>query len=194
MTITGCAPSPSGGELLAQAREINFEMKEVVAELQLYIYDGDWDVPTYGIQPKKCGAEGYRFDFIRSTPTDREWRLPQGSPRQTADDLMRWLEEHEWTDIVLRSFTDGIADITVTARNPSAHIDDLLITVSPGKVTDGITLRTTSTCEPGDNSDLSDLMFPEGFDGYTFPKSEHPTAEPHFEWAPGDKPTPTPTP
>ena len=193
MTLTGCAPT--GKDLFTQAQTVNTTAKEAVAELQLYLYDSIWDVGTYGEIPEACGADGYRFKFSRWAhgSADAPWRLPQGTPKATADDVITWLEEHGWTGIVFRSYTGGVTDVTITTRKPDAHIDDLLITISPGEATDGINLDATTTCEPGNVDVLSELMFPDGLSEYTSPLSEHPSAEPFFGMAP-DSPTPGPRP
>ncbi|MFF5624465.1 hypothetical protein ACFY5A_03805 [Microbacterium sp. NPDC012755] len=192
-TTTGCAPT--GKDLFTQAQTVNATAKHAVAELQLYLHDGDWDVDNYGERPDPCGADGYRFKFTRSTigNYDTPWRLPQGSVDAQAEDITAWLEEHGWTGIVFRSYTGGVTDVTITTRKPDAHIDDLLITIGSGPASDGIILDTTTTCEAGSWIDLVDLMFPDGFKGATTPQSEHPTAEPFFGMAP-DSPTPGPRP
>jgi hypothetical protein len=193
MTLTGCAPT--GTDLFDQARQVNATAKEAVAELQLYLFDGVWDVDNYGEIPESCGANGYRFSFTRSTigDFDAPWRLPQGTVDAQAGDITAWLEEHGWSGIVFRSYTGGVTDVTITTRKPDAHIDDLLITNGPGEATDSINLRTTTTCEPGSKRDLRHLMFPDGLSEYTSPLSEHPSAEPFFGMAP-DSPTPGPRP
>ncbi|WP_341941035.1 hypothetical protein [Microbacterium sp. LWH10-1.2] len=193
MTLTGCAPT--GKELFTQAQTVNATAKHAVAELQLYLFDGDWDIGTYGEIPESCGADGYRFKFTRSAigNYDAPWRLPQGSVEAQAEDITAWLEDHGWTGIVFRSYTGGVTDVTITTRKPDAHIDDLLITIGPGEATDSINLRTTTTCEPGNVDTLADLMFPGGLSDYTSPLSEHPSAEPFFGMAP-DSPTPGPRP
>jgi hypothetical protein len=193
MTLTGCAPT--GKDLFAQAQTVNATAKEAVAELQLYLFDGDWEVDTYGEIPEGCGADGYLFKFSRSKVGSSEdrWRLPQGDPELQAEDVMSWLEEHGWSGIVFRSYTGGVTDVTITTRKPDAHIDDLLIDISPGKNLDAITLDATTTCEPGNATALFDLMFPDGGWDYTSPLSEHPSAEPFFGMAP-DSPTPGPRP
>ena len=94
MTLTGCAPT--GKDLFAQAQTVNATAKEAVAELQLYLHDGDWDVDDYGERPDSCGADGYKFSIDRSTigDFDAPWRLPQGTVDAQAEDITSWLEEH----------------------------------------------------------------------------------------------------
>ena len=193
MTLTGCAPT--GKDLFAQAQTVNATAKEAVAELQLYLHDGDWDVDDYGERPDSCGADGYKFSIDRSTigDFDAPWRLPQGTVDAQAEDITSWLEEHGWSGIEFRSYTGGVTDVTITTRKPDAYIDDLLITIGPGEATDSISLRTTTTCEPGNQRDLMNLMFPDGLKGATTPQSEHPSAEPFFGMA-SDSPSPGPRP
>lgn len=178
--------------------------KAAVAELQLHLHDGEWDaLYAYGEIPEPCGADGYRFTFDRSTRADSGWRLPEGTPEAQAEHLVAWLGQHDWTDIVVRSYTGIVTDVTITARKPDAHVDDLLITLSPGDVADGVSLRTATTCQPGSHQDLADLMFPTGMRDVSSPRTEHPSAEPFFGTAenspsPGPRPAPleypTPTP
>ncbi|MDQ0649611.1 hypothetical protein QFZ53_003807 [Microbacterium natoriense] len=193
MTLTGCAPT--GKDLFTQAQTVNATAKQAVAELQLYLYDGDWDVDNYGEIPDSCGADGYRFSFTRSTTGnyDAPWRLPQGTIDAQAEDITAWLEEHGWSGIVFRSYTGGVTDVTITTRKPDARIDDLLITIGSGPASDGIILDATTTCEPGSKRDLRHLMFPDGLSEYTSPLSEYPSAEPFFGMAP-DSPSPGPRP
>jgi hypothetical protein len=193
MTLTGCAPT--GEDLFTQAQTVNATAKQAVAELQLYLHDGIWDVGTYGEIPDSCGADGYLFKFSRSTVGnyDAPWRLPQGTVDAQAEDITAWLEEHGWSGIVFRSYTGGVTDVTITTRKPDARIDDLLITIGSGPASDGINLRTTTTCEPGNIDELTSLMFPDGLSEYTSPLSEHPSAEPFFGMAP-DSPSPGPRP
>ncbi|MFF7291463.1 hypothetical protein ACFY9N_02910 [Microbacterium sp. NPDC008134] len=154
-------------------------MKAEISSLQLHIFNGEWDVVEYGDIAASCGS-GYRFNLHRATPLGAEWRLPRESIRAQADDIVRWLEEKDWRGIVNRSYPTGLGTATIEASKPAAHIDDLLVKISTGKVADGISVRATGACEPGDIEELDELMFPDGFSGNTFPPTEHPTETPKF--------------
>ncbi|MFS0852993.1 hypothetical protein [Microbacterium sp. 179-I 3D4 NHS] len=125
------------------------------------------------------------------------WRLPQGSAAAAAEDLMAWLAENGWSRIRRWSYSEEISQLSVEAEKPSAHIDDLLITISPGKVMDWVRLKVQGTCEPGDGDELYELMYPDGLEDREERPLEHPTAEPKFglaEQTPSLTPSPTPTP
>ncbi|MFJ2370846.1 hypothetical protein [Microbacterium sp. NPDC087665] len=189
MLTTGCAPTSV--ELYQQARDSNLAIKREIADLQLHIFDGAWEVSKYGDIPEGCGANGYRFTFGRSTPPDDGWRLPQESTQAKLDALMAWLHEHGWSNIRLLSYTGDVTSTSIEAEKPSAHIDDLLINFMPGIGNDIIILRIGGTCEPGDAGELIDLMFPEGVGGRDWAAPEHPSTEPKFGLA---TPSPTATP
>ncbi len=189
LSMAGCAPS--GIALYDQARSINSSVKKEISLLQLRILDGEWDVQKYGDIPSKCGSDGYRFAFGRSTPHNDGWRLPDGSPDQTIDALSEWFGEHGWSGIAVRTFSGDVQDLVLEARKPSAHIELVVITVATGKSRDWIDIDVTSTCEPGSEEELVDLMFPAGLNGRDWSQPEHPSAEPKFGFV---TPTPPATP
>ncbi|MFJ2370847.1 hypothetical protein [Microbacterium sp. NPDC087665] len=189
MTAAGCAPA--GAELYQQARDANLTMKQEIAALQLHIFDGEWDVSQYGDIAEACGANGYRFVFGRSTPLDDGWRLPEESTEAKLDALMAWLDEHGWSNIRLLSYSGDVTSTSIEAEKPSAHIDDLLLTFTPGIRNDIVNLGITGTCEPGDKWELRDLMYPDDLENYEERPTEHPSTEPKFGLA---TPSPTPTP
>jgi hypothetical protein len=195
MTSTACAPT--GAELYARAKHANLRMKAEVAALQMQIYDGEWDAGEYGDLTHNCGSLGYRFVFDRSTPNTRGWRLPHATADATAQALMAWLHESGWSGIRKRSYGEGISVVSVEAEKPSAHVDDLLLSISHGEAMDSILLSVKGTCEPGDGDDLHEQMYPDGLENYEERPLEHPTAEPKFgsaEPTPTLTPPPTPTP
>lgn len=189
MTATGCAPS--GADLYWQARDVNLTMKQEIADLQLHIFDGEWSASEYGEIPSECGANGYRFSMRRTAPYDDGWRLPQETTQAKAEALVAWLDEHDWSGIIFRSYTGGVTSVTIEAQKPEAYVDDLLINLTTGVANDVLSLRVTGTCEPGDKWELRDLMYPDGLGDYEEHPTEHPTTEPKFGLA---KPSPTPTP
>lgn len=192
MITTGC--SGADGELLSRAKSIHEDMRDEVAAFQLNVFDGAWLVSGYGGVPEQCGLDGYRFSFMRSTPLEDGWRLPHGTIRQNADDLMKWLEENGWSGIILRTYTEGVSSVTIEAEKTSAHVEDLLVTISSGTAHDIVDVRVTGTCEPGSQKELRELIFPEGTSGLTPPESEYPTAVPEFGLGARDSgPTASPT-
>jgi hypothetical protein len=185
----GCAPT--GADLYTQARKVNVSMKEEIAAFQLSIFDGEWGTGEYGDIPVRCGSNGYRFSFDRGTPLEDGWWMPQESTEAKMAAMMKWLDEHGWSEIRSLSYSGGVTSTSIEAKKPSAHIDDLLITFSPGEANDIVSVRVMGTCEPGDQSELRDLMYPDGLTEYEERPTEHPTTEPKFGLA---TPAPTPSP
>lgn len=187
MALTGCVPN--GPELYLQAKDVYASMREKVAELQVHVYDGEWDLPGWGVAPEKCGSKGYRFSFTRTTPLDDGWWLPQQTTEDKVDALMQWLDQNGWSEVRMRTYSGGVTAVNIEAKYPDAHVQDILITVTTGPANDIVHLKVTGTCEPGDDSELWELMFPDGYPGSDAPQSVHPSVEPPF----GDAaPTSTP--
>jgi hypothetical protein len=164
-------------ELFERAREVNFAYKRAVADVQVQIFDGDWDLTGYGDFPDACASGGYEFDLIRYTPEG--WHLNE-SPEAIADRVAAWLSEHGWTDIKTRGYSGEIADVVVEAEYPEKHVDLLVVDISPGEVFDSVTISATSTCEPGDAHTISTMRRPGDGEREKLPASEHPTAPPSF--------------
>jgi hypothetical protein len=189
MAATGCAPT--GLDLYSRARDVNMTMKEEIAAFQLYVFDGEWDAAEYGDIPQPCGANGYKFFFRRTTPLDDGWWMPQESTEAKMAAMMKWLEEHGWSEIRSRTYSDGVTSTSIEAKKSSGHVDDLLISFSPGEANDIVSVRVTGSCEPGDQAELRHLMFPDGLNGRDWSGPEHPASEPKFGLA---TPAPTPSP
>ncbi|WP_046014134.1 hypothetical protein [Microbacterium sp. SA39] len=168
----------SDADLFDQAREVNFTYKAAVADVQLQILDGEWEIDQYGDRPQSCDSDGYRFRMSRATPP--EWHL-DGTPAEAAERIGAWLDENGWTDITARTYTDGITDIVVEARNPDAHIDRLTVDISPGDNYDIGTIYADSTCQPGDSHTIASAMLPKDSAQAT-PRAllEHPADPPSF--------------
>lgn len=191
MMTAGC--SPSGHDLYGQAHDVYSSMREEVADLQLYVFDGEWDLGGWGVIPEECGSSGYRFAFSRTTPLDDGWWLPQETTEAKADAIMRWLDEHGWSDIRLLTYSGGVASVNIEASNPAAHVEDLLVTLTPGTANDIVHLKVTGSCESGSQAELRALMFPDGVSDLNAPERAHPSVLPPFG-LPAPSPTPTPTP
>lgn len=164
-------------ELFNQARATNFAYKAAVADVQLQILDGDWDLTGYGDAPDPCGKDGYEFDLTRRTPEG--WRI-DGTPMDAADRIATWLDENGWTSVMARGYDGEIADVVVEAKYPSKHVELLIIDISPGELFDSVTIYATSTCEPGDYLVINDLRRPGDGDREIQPSAEHPAAPQSF--------------
>jgi hypothetical protein len=164
-------------ELLDQAQTINRKYKDAVGQVQLQILDGDWEVVTYGDGPEKCGHSGYKYDLIRYTPSG--WHL-DGTPMEVADRVATWLDENGWTDVKARGYSGEIADVVVEAKYPAKHVELLIIDISPGELFDSVAVYATSTCEPGDAHQISEMRRPGKGEREKLPATEHPTDKPSF--------------
>ncbi|MGN7966981.1 hypothetical protein ACTJKK_12975 [Microbacterium sp. 22179] len=160
-------------ELFERAREVNFAYKRAVADVQVQIFDGDWDLTGYGDFPDACASGGYEFDLIRYTPEG--WHLNE-SPEAIADRVAAWLSEHGWTDIKTRGYSGEIADVVVEAEHPGNYVESLVVDISPGDLYDHVALYATSTCEPGDWHVIAEMRRPGDAPKEQQPATEHPTA------------------
>ncbi|MBQ3358772.1 MAG: hypothetical protein IJG47_07720 [Microbacterium sp.] len=178
-------------QLFDRAHDVNFEFKEAIADAQLQILDGMWEIGGlgYGESPRSCGTSGYSFELRRDTPP--EFKL-ENSAAETAEHIGAWLDDHGWSSISIRTDSEGIADIVIEAKKPDAFVDRMLVDVKPAPETyDIVTVTATSTCEPGDWKTIEDLRRPaeltDTIDLELKPESEHPTAAPSFGYTPDGK-------
>ena len=177
LVMSGCGEPMTDEELFEQARAVNFEYKAQVADVQIQIFDGEWDVTGYGDSPEKCGKDGYEFDLIRYTPEG--WHL-DAAPMAIAESLAEWMGENGWTNVKIRGYSGEIADVVVEGAFPEAHVKLLVADISPGELYDHVALYATSTCEPGDAHTISTMRRPGEGVREKLPASEHPTAPPSF--------------
>ena len=182
-------------ELLTEARDANFEFKAVVAQVQLQLVDGDWWLTDYGAAPEDCsdGGDNYEYYLTRQFPpvangtTDPVgWRFTE-APVDTVARVGQWLDEHGWTDIRHRTYSDGIDNVVLQAKNEDAGVSRLDIDVNPGKTFDSVSITAYSTCHPGDSHRINDLLMP--YDSYAppitdLPPAEHPSAPQFFGLTP----------
>jgi hypothetical protein len=134
----------------------------------------------WGVVPEACGSDGYRFAFSRTTPLDDGWWLPQETTEAKADAIMLWLDEHGWSGIRLLTYSGGVASVNIEASNAAAHVEGLLITLTAGPANDIVHLKVTGSCEPGSQTELRDLMFPDGVSALSVPQRAHPSVVPPF--------------
>ena len=185
MTLSGCAVAVSDEELFEQARGVYMDYRSAAADVQVAVLDADWVIDDYGDTPNACGQDGYSFRSVHSTPSG--WRI-EGTPSEAADRLAGWLSANGWSDVKKRTYSEGTAYVVVEATKPDAHVDQLTVDISPGKLYDSTTIYAYSTCEPGDALVISDLRrpgYPE--DEATLekkPSEEHPLAERSFGYTP----------
>ncbi|MFF7291236.1 hypothetical protein ACFY9N_01750 [Microbacterium sp. NPDC008134] len=165
-------------ELFEQAREVNFAYKAPVADVQVSVFDGEWQIWDYGDAPKKCGGDQYKYAMTRTTPEG--WRL-DSTPLELAEDVAAWLDENGWSDIKTRGYSGEIADVVVEAEYPEKYVDLLIVDISPGEVFDAVTVSATSMCQPGSWRELVREQVPGFADNdpielHDDRKAEQPTA------------------
>ncbi|MGO2751956.1 MAG: hypothetical protein ACTIA6_18040 [Pseudoclavibacter sp.] len=178
-------------ELFAQARDANFEFKAAVAQVQLQLVDGDWEMTDYGAAPDDCsdGGDKYEFQMERYYPATngpatewKGWRFNE-EPMDIVFRVGQWLDEHGWTDIRHRTYSEKVDNVVLQAKNADAGVSRLDIDINPGKTFDSVSITAYSTCHPGDHQRIFQLQTP--YDSYAppttdLPLSEHPTASPQF--------------
>lgn len=202
LALTGCAnegdamATPTGDELVAQAKQHYLDYRGVTNELQALIFDGPWEVPdgSYGMVPSSsgCPADSYKFELTRSTHVDPDTQEAlSGAVRAHLTDAGYEVEgqdlgsgEVQSTDVIVRKQRD---------------FSLLMVTfVSNGNVL----VTATTTCWPGDEHELADLLFGDAVlsEGY-LPREESPSdplffgvtpGEPAFGQTPAPSSTPTP--
>ncbi|MBQ3358771.1 MAG: hypothetical protein IJG47_07715 [Microbacterium sp.] len=186
--ISGCGGPVSDEQLFDRAKQVSFSFRAAIAEVQVELLDGKWEITGYGDAARRCG-DGYAFDLRRDTPP--YFRLTD-SASTSADLAAAWLNENGWTDIRLQRYDGEIADVVVHARKVDAEVESLSIDFKPDPDSyDIITIIATSTCSPGDWTTITDLARP----GYpadranleTAPAAEHPSAPQSFGYTPDGK-------
>lgn len=175
----------ASGSLFDSARTTNLAFKSEVSAVQEQLWADDWEVVQYGDTPEACGDDSYSFSLRRDLPLPDAtgWRLPE-EPSAMRDRLARWLEDAGYSDVTGLSYTDGVDELTLTARNENAGIAELTIQFHPGDVQDGISLTATGTCHPGSARDLTAELFPGFYENSSLewppPATERPDATPIF--------------
>lgn len=198
LVLTGCTnegdgmATPTGDELVAQAKQHHLDYREVTNGVQALIYDGPWEAPggSFGMQPAGAGCpdNSYKFDLARTTKVDPAQHAEQSAAVQ------KYLIDagYELDGMDLGSGEMQSSDVIVRKQGDFSL---LMVTF----ITNGNVLVTATTkCWPGDRYELSDLMFggvnlSEGY----LPREESPSDPLFFGVTPGEPafgPTPTPTP
>ena len=186
VALTGCATG--GGDevpneaLFAEAKTVNHTFKAAVADVQLRVLDDSWIVNSYGDLPSDCNNDaGYTFYLDRTTPDG--WRI--GGPAiDAAKDLGAWMGTNGWADVALRTYSEGIESVVITASNPDAFVEEIVIDITPGELMDTAVVTADSTCEPGSQNQLIEALIP-GFPLHEIgktqrPETEHPNDTPIF--------------
>lgn len=183
LSLSGCqGEGPvTGAELFDEAKQVNTAFKEAVGAVQLQVFDGEWTVEEYGDVPWKCDADGYSFDLGRATP--HGWRI-DGEPLQAAKELGAWMDDEGWTEVSVKTYSGEVADVVLVASNPDRKVSEITVDFSPGELFDSVTVRATSTCEPGSWVDLLKELIPgaptDPPAGISRPETERPDAAPLF--------------
>lgn len=195
VALTGCVNggdgmTPTGDELVAQAKQHYLDYRSITNDVQALIYDGPWEaeIGSFGMQPSAagCGDNGYKFDLTRTTQVDPD---AQGALR---DEVRRHLTDagFEVEDQDLGSGDAQSSDVIVREQG---DFSQLMVTF----IANGSVLVTATTkCWPGDRAELSKLIFggvtlSEGY----LPREESPSDPLFFGVTPGEPafgPTPSP--
>jgi hypothetical protein len=186
--MTGCGEQMTNEELLDQARDVNFTFKTALGDVQMQVFDGDWEVTDYGGSSWGCES-GFAFSFRRDTLP--QWKLNEPT-REAAQRIATWLDDNGWQNIKTQGYSGDIANIVIHAEKPEAYVDRLMIDISPDPDTyDIATISADSTCEPGDLERLDAIRRPglhtEAEHLEDVPSTEHPTAKPSFGYTPDGK-------
>ena len=172
--------TPTGDELVAQAKQHYLDYRTVTNDVQALIFDGAWeaDIGSYGMQPSPegCGDGTYRFDFTRTTKVAEE---EQDAARDRVLSYLKASYEIEGQDL-----GSGDSQSTDLIVNKQGDFSQLMVTF----IANGSVLVTAITkCWPGDADELSDLIFGDVnlAEGY-LPAEESPSDPLFFGITPGE--------
>ncbi|MGO4489871.1 hypothetical protein [Microbacterium sp. 2RAF4] len=184
--------TPTGDELVAQAKDHYFDYRGVTNDVQALIFDGPWAVGdgAYGMEPAGAGCPdgSFKFDLARTTavPTEKHEALSAV--------VQKHLEDAGY-DIDGQELGSGESASTDVIVREQGDFSLLMVTfIASGKVL----VTATTKCWPGDRAELSKLIFGGVYlsEGY-LPREESPSDPLFFGVTPGEPafgPTPTPTP
>lgn len=164
----GDAPASTGEQLYDEAKARYLPYKTRVNSAQREVFDGEWQITTYGDFPQMCQSEvGQRDDtyqFVTSVHlTDATEVIGDNLP-ETASGLADRLEADGWSNVQVTDISsERTESVTVQASDSSQHVDLLMVSFDGGL--DGehpmITLTASSDCGNGRSLDLVDMMFPD---------------------------------
>ena len=145
--------TPTGNELVAQAKQHYLDYRTVTNDVQALIFDGPWeaDIGSFGMQPSPegCGDGTYRFDLTRTTQVDQ---VEQDAAR---DRVLSYLTTAGY-EIEGQDLGSGDSQSTDLIVNRQGDFSQLMVTF----IANGSVLVTAITkCWPGDADELSDLIF-----------------------------------
>lgn len=184
--------TPTGDELVAQAKQHYFDYRSITNDVQALIYDGPWEAETgsFGMQPSAagCGDNGYKFDLTRTTQVDPD---AQDALR---DEVRRYLADAGF-ELEGQELGSGKAQSSDVIVRQQGDFSLLMVTF----IANGSVLVTATTkCWPGDRNEISREIFggvtlSEGY----LPREESPSDPLFFGVTPGEPAfgsTPTPSP
>ncbi|WP_157432207.1 hypothetical protein [Agromyces italicus] len=183
--------TPTGDELVTQAKQHYFDYRAVTNDIQALIDEGPWEarIGSFGMQPSSAGCPdgSYNFSLTRSTHVD------PAEHDELADAVRTYLEDagYEYEGVNLGSAESGSSDVIVRKQGDFSL---LMVTF----IHNGNVLVSAETkCWPGDDNELSDAIFGDAIlsEGY-LPREEAPSDPLFFGVTPGQPefgPTPTPT-
>lgn len=175
--LCGCgASSVSDEELYERAREQNAAFKEAVASVQELVHTGEWEVYTYGATPTACDG-GYKFEMSRALPPPA--LPPDTDARARADEIAAAMDADGWSDVVVRTYSEGIGHVIVQASHE--YVERIDVDINPGEAATGVLIRAESACFEGDLDALRPILNPQWPRGdHEYPTRETPDATPVF--------------
>lgn len=163
----------NSNELYEAAKGHYVDYRVAVAKVQEHLAPGEWESAKYGDGPGACDdLQQYGFDLRRDVGNGNGWRL-KSSPEDSASDLASWFESNEWKNVETKSLGNGA--MSVAASLPGV-IDRIVVQFLTGEAADGISLRATTECFPGDQDALYDKLSGETTD-WLSAKLYQPTSE-----------------
>ncbi|MGW9158917.1 hypothetical protein [Microbacterium sp. NPDC055665] len=196
LALTGCTDgdgraTPTGDDLVAQAKQHYLDYREVTNGAQALIFDGPWEAPggSFGMEPSGAGCPdgSYKFSLARSTEVDPE----QHAERSAA--VQKYLMDagYELDGMELGSGESKSTDVIVRKQGDFSLL--MVTFIANGSVS----VTATTRCWPGDRYELGDQLFGDAnlSEGY-LPREESPSDPLFFGVTPGEPafgPTPKPT-
>ncbi|MFJ4253628.1 hypothetical protein [Microbacterium sp. NPDC090003] len=195
LALTGCVNggdgmTPTGDELVAQAKQHYFDYRSITNDVQALIYDGPWEaeIGSFGMQPSAagCGDNGYKFDLTRTTQVDPD---AQDAMR---DEVRRYLTDAGF-EVEGQELGSGEVQSSDVIVRRQGDFSLLMVTfIANGSVL----VKANTKCWPGDRNEISQEIFggvtlSEGY----LPRKESPSDPLFFGVTPGEPsfaPTPSP--
>lgn len=171
LTLAGCTattPEAQAEQLYSEAQAIYTPYKTRITEAQQAVWDGEWNVTTYGDFPQVCQGElGQRegtYQFVTSVYIPNATDIIGDDLQAQASGFAQQLEVNGWSDVSVAGADSAEPDVVrVSASDTSHHVERLTVHFDGGVDGTGssVRLRASTECGDGGALDLMDLMFPD---------------------------------